>query len=126
MTSNGTAASATNASGPATSQSTTRNNRKNGKSATAEMVVEVSSSRTCSTSRTWAMKEPVDLERASVRRRSAWPNTTSDTLRSARLPITSEICVRDTRSMNSKTTASITPPNSTHSVGSDCAGTTRS
>ena len=46
------AASGTHTSGPAMNQKTTQNSRKNGRSATAVTVVEVSMSRTGSSSRT--------------------------------------------------------------------------
>ncbi|MNN45729.1 hypothetical protein D3C81_1600760 [compost metagenome] len=102
------------------------NSRKNGRSEIAAIVVEVISSRTDSSSRIWAIKEPVDFERAPFLMRRAWANTRSEIRRSARFPITSEMCTRSIRITNSKVMASITPPNSTHRVASDWDGTTRS
>ena len=90
------------------------------------MVVDVISSRTDSSSRIWAMNDPVDLERAPFLIRSACAKTRSEIRKSARLPTTSEMCTRSMRMMNSKTMAIITPPNRTHSVASDCEGTTLS
>ncbi|MOA13579.1 hypothetical protein D3C78_1336390 [compost metagenome] len=90
ISSSGSTASGTSAITPPIDQSTTRNSRKNGRSASEPIVVEVISSRTCSISRSWAMKEPVDFDTASLRRRSAWPNTRSEMRRSARLPMRSD------------------------------------
>ncbi|MNN70761.1 hypothetical protein D3C81_1866360 [compost metagenome] len=56
---------------PAMYQNMRQKNRKNGTSATAAMVVEVSMSRTDSNSRSWDMNVPVDLGRAALRTRSA-------------------------------------------------------
>ncbi|MNL55209.1 hypothetical protein D3C87_1785990 [compost metagenome] len=92
----------------------------------AETVVEVSISRTCSSSRNWAMKVPVALGRFWFFTRSAWPKTTSEMRISARLPTMSMMAVLTLRMMKSKTTATPTPMNRTTSVLMELAGTTRS
>ena len=126
ISNSGSASSTTNTSGPPIIHKITVNSRKNGKSEITLMVVEVISSRTDSSSRICEIKEPVDLERAPFLMRSARPKTRSEIRKSARLPTTSEIWTRTMRITNSKVIASITPANSTHSVGIDCDGTTRS
>ncbi|MCY1369995.1 hypothetical protein D9M69_570640 [compost metagenome] len=107
-------------------QNSTQNTKKNGRSATAATVVDVSISRTGSSSRSCEMKVPVARGRAEPRTRSAWPNTRSEMRRSARLPTTSVMRMRAPRMTQLNAIDSSTPPNSTCSVGSDCAGTTRS
>ncbi|SSQ03497.1 Uncharacterised protein [Acinetobacter baumannii] len=104
----------------------TKNRKKNGKSAIALIVVEVTSSRTPSSSRIWEIKLPVDFERSLFLILKAWPNTRSDTRKSARLPIISDKYTRETRKVNSKRAAISTPPAKTHKVGIDWEGTTRS
>ncbi len=120
------AASGTSTSHCPMNQNTTQNSTKNGRSATAAMVVEVSMSRTGSSSRICEMKLPVERGRALLRTRSAWPNTRSEMRRSARLPSTSVMRMRALRITQAKAIDSSTPPNSTYSVGIDCAGITRS
>ncbi len=126
MSSSGTASSTTSTSGPPIIHRMKTNSRKNGRSDIAAMVVEVISSRTDSSSRIWAINDPVDFDRAPFLIRRAWANTRSEIRRSARFPTTSEICTLSMRMMNSNTMAIITPPNSTHSVASDWDGTTLS
>ncbi|MNG75675.1 hypothetical protein D3C78_1340190 [compost metagenome] len=122
----GKASSTTYTSGPPIIHRIKVNSRKKGKSASALSVVEVIRSRTDSSSLICEIKEPVDLERALFLMRKAWPKTRSEIRRSARFPIISEIFTRTMRMENSNRMASITPPKSTHKVGTDCAGTTRS
>ena len=112
--------------GPAINQKITKNSKKNGKSANAVAVLEVIRSRTCSSSLICEINEPVDLGRTLLRKRMAWPNTKSDTRRSARLPSMSVMRTRVRRIIKSNTSASTTPPNSTYKVGIDSAGITRS
>ena len=56
---------------PPMSQKITRNMKKNGKSAIALIVVEVTNSRTPSNSRICEIKEPVERERSLFRMRKA-------------------------------------------------------
>ena len=65
------AASGTSTSQPAMNQKTTQKTRKKGRSAAAAMVVEVSMSRTGSSSRICDMNVPVERGRALFRTRSA-------------------------------------------------------
>jgi len=73
MTMASSATSGMKTSTPPISQNTSRNSRKNGRSANAVAVLEVIRSRIDSSSRSCEMNEPVDFGRAELRRRSAWP-----------------------------------------------------
>ncbi|MNL83239.1 hypothetical protein D3C87_2108370 [compost metagenome] len=73
------------------------------------MVEEVTISRICSSSRSCEIKLPVERGIALLRRRSAWPNTRSDTRRSARFPSKSIMCPRAMRSTKPNSVAISTP-----------------
>ena len=111
---------------PPINQKIPKNKRKNGRSANAVIVVDVTNSRTPSSSRICEINVPVDFERSLFLMRSACPKTRSEIRKSARLPIISDKTKREYFSANSKIAAINTPPANTHKVGIDCAGITRS
>ncbi len=116
----------TNTKEPAKYQNTAQNKKKNGISAKAVTVVEVSNSRTLSSSRICEIKVPVERGRYAFLIRNTCPKTRSDILRSARLPSKSVTRERNLRITKPKAMARITPLNSTYKVEYDSAGITLS